>query len=586
MSDNEQGQNQEHPDLSQLLRKPVEADEAPAAPAAAVEPPPAPRAAFSEKHTPQNTPMQDFVEPKSCIIRELDESEKAKGYLPIFLGNSKAINEQSTLLLQKWLAKSALAGMHKDGDASDSMLAVARAEWTSYLEEVHPGKTSEEMDELATNLYRYMSEFQDSIKVRSKVMNEDGITNQSNRGSNFVTSDIVGKKPSAATKGFSVSEVMRRSSLRAENGEFQFDVLLRDSYTLLTFIRPNKLELASLVNDINRTVKGYVRTVGGNSVSLSYIAAARVVWDFLAARIVSSSVTGIVDFKDLARVVRFTDIGTICMALLRSTHTKGINLDLRCLNDLCDWKGLSLVDPDHLVKVRKSIETPEDSAIYANVFNGNVKYSIEETLDMIDKATYGLPSNRVYNEDKSIYLEIAPPSLAEAFETFEYYAGRINPQLAEIRSKVVDQREYETQVGVLLTTLGSTEFLHWIKTFVSVAKVGTDDEDTVLKRSECEASEFNKGLMEVILDSRVFNVNFSAFILNKTPFMSHTFVGVRNYDCPKCKTNSHDAQHADRKLGYTPIEPLVAFFTLTQLMQISHAADAADATKEAISEEI
>lgn len=584
MTENDQGPARDPIDVSSLLQKPVEIEEAPITPV--VETPPVAQAAFGETHTAQNTPMKSFVEPKSAIIRELNESEKEKGYLPIFLGNSRDIQERSTTLLHKWLAKSALAGMHRDGDASSSMLAVARADWTSYLEEVHPDKTSEEMDVIATNLYRYMSEFQDSIKVRSKVMNEDSITNQSDRGSDFVTPDIVGKKPSRATKGFSVSEVMRRSSIRAENGEFQFDVLFRDSFSVVTFIRPNKLELAGLVNDINRTVKGYVRTVGGNSVALSYIAAARVVWDFLAARIVSSSVTGIVDFKDLARVIRFTDIGTICMALLRSTHNKGINLDLRCLSNDCDWSSFSLVDPDRLVKIRKSIETPEESAIYANLFNGNVKYSIDDTLAMIDKSTYGLESNRVYNEDKSIYLEIAPPSLAESFETFDYYAGRINPELAEIRSKVVDQKEYETQVGVLLTTLGSTEFLHWVKTFVSVAPVGTDGQNVVLKRSECDAAEFNKGLMDVILDSRTFNMNFSAFILNKTPFMSHTFIGIRNYDCPKCKANSHDMQHPDRKLGHTPIEPLVAFFTLTQLMQMSHATDAADATKEAISEEI
>lgn len=542
------------------------------------------QAAYSELNTASNTPMKEFVPHASMITGDLTEKAREQGYLPIFMGNGRDVQEKANELISKWVRKSAMTSMHKEGDATASMVSAARADWTEYLEKNHPDKTSDEMDDIASNLYRYLTELQDNIRVRSKVMNEEGITNQSKRGSNLVTSDIVGKKPSRAVKGFSVSEIMRRSAIRSENGDFQFDVLLRDSFTQLTFVRTNKLELGNLVNDINRTIKGYVRTIGGNYVSLSYIAATRVVWDFLAKRIVSSSVTGISDFKDLARVVRFSDIDAICMALLRSSHNEGVNLDLTCLSNQCNWSGFKLVDPDKMVKIRKSVETEEDSAVFNNIFNANIKYSVEETLALIDASTFNLPTNRVYNEDESIYLEIGGPSMAEAFETFDFYAAQVNPQLAEIRSKVVDQKEYETQVGLLLTTLGSTEFIHWVKSYVIVAPPNTDGENNILRRSECDPGEFNKGLMDVILDSKVFNRNFSAFILNKTPFMTRTFVGVRNYECPKCQAKTEDAQSADRQLGYTPIDPLAAFFILTQLNQMSHASEAAEATKEAISE--
>jgi hypothetical protein len=173
--------------------------------------------------------------------------------------------------------------------------------------------------------------------------------------------------------------------------------------------------------------------------------------------------------------------------------------------------------------------------------------------------------------------------MAEAFETFDFYAGRVNPQLQEIRSKVTDPKEYESQVAILLTTLGSTEFLHWIASYVSVAPPNTDGEDIVLNRAECEAGEFNKGAMEVILDSKVLNKTLSSFILNKTPFMSRTFVGVANYQCPKCKERMESFHDEDRKMGYTPIDPFMAFFTLTQLKLMTQAAEAAEATQEAIS---
>lgn len=541
-------------------------------------------AAYADVHTAENTPMKKVLPSVSEILRAGTDEDKQLGYLPIFLGNSRANNETANTLLSKWLSMTAMKSLHEQGQATDGMLASSNGDWAAYVAENHPDKTREELNTMCADLYRFMEEYVDSIKIRSKVMNEDGISNVSNRGSNIITGDILGKKPGRATKGFSVSEVMRRSALRAEDGEFQFDVLLRDSFTMLTFTRPSKLELASLVNDINRTVKGYVRTVGGNSVSLSVIAGMRVVWDFLAARIVSSSVTGIVDFKDLVRVIRFTDFGTICMALLRSTHTNGVNLQLRCLNDKCDWSEFDVADPDKLVRVRHSIETPEEAAIYANLFNSKIKYSVEETLEMIEKSTYGLESNRVYNPDKSIYFEVGPSSMADAFDTFDYYAGRINPQLQEIRGQVVNENEFQTQVGLLLTTLGSTEFLHWIKSFVSVAAPGSDDEDVVLKRAECDAAEFNKGCMEVILDSKQLNKELSAFILNKSPMMARTFVAVANYHCPACKRRTEEFQDPERRYGYTPIDPFMAFFTLTQLKLMTQAAEAAAATKEAISE--
>jgi hypothetical protein len=578
----EQENNPANTTQAGVAEDPAEASPVPVVPVAPAAP--VAEASFGETHTAENTPMKKILPSVSELIRPGTEEDKQLGYLPIFLGNSRDCNERANILLSKWLQTTAMKSLHEQGQASDGMLASTKNEWAQYLEASHADKTAEEMEQICGDLYRFMEEYVDSIKIRSKVMNEDGISNVSDRGSNIVTTDILGKKPSRASKGFSVSEVMRRSSMRAENGEFQFDVLLRDSYCMLTFTRPSKLELAALVNDINRTVKGYVRTVGGNSVTLSVMAGMRVVWDFLAARIVNSSVTGIVDFKDLSQVVRFSDFGTICMALLRSTHSHGVNLQLRCLNDKCDWSDFQVSDPDKLVRVRHSIETPEESAIYANLYNGNAKYTVEQTLEMIEKSTYGLESNRVYNVDKSIYFEVGPSSMAEAFETYDYYAGRINPQLQEIRSKVIDEKEFKTQVALLLTTLGATEFLHWIKTYVSVGAPGTDEEDLVLKRSECEASEFNKGCMDVILDSRELNKTLSAFILNKSPQMAHTFVAVANYHCPVCKKRTEEFQDPDRRFGYTPIDPFMAFFTLTQLKLMTQAAEAAAATKEAISE--
>lgn len=573
-------------DENQQGPTPNPADAADAAEAAALSPPSKPfeEAGYAETHTAQNTPMKKLLPTEPSLLRVGTEEDRETGYLPIFLGNTKEANKAATELMGKWLQLTAMKSLFKDGQANDGMLASTKAEWAQFIETRFPSKTLEEMEDIASNLYRYKEEFEDSIKVRSSVMNEDGISNVTNRGSNVRSGEIMGKKPGASSKGFTISELMRRSSMRASSGEFQFDVLLRDSYTAITFVRMTKLELGGLINDINRTVKGYVRQVGGNNITLAYIAGVRAVWEFLAPRIVNSSVTGIADFADLARVIRLSDFGTICMALIKATHNAGINLDLRCLTDLCDWHEFQITDPDKLVRVRHSIISDEDEAIYANIFNGNVKYSVEDTLKMINASTYGLDSNKVYNEDKTVFFTMAPPSLAEAMETFDYYAGRINPKLQELRSKIVDKKEYEHQVGLLLTTLGATEYLHWISTYTALGEAGTEESGVVLHRFDCDAGEFNKGVMDVILDSPALNKGLMAFVLNKTPKMSRTFVAVANFHCPKCRARIEGHANPERKLGYTPIDPYMAFFTLTQLKMMRDATEAAEATHAAISE--
>jgi len=540
-------------------------------------------AAFTDTHTSANTPMKKLLDPQSGFIREGTPGDREKGYLPIFLGNQRLEQEAAQELLARWLRKQAIIDLAKKDQISESMLSSARGEWDQYLQANYPTKTLEQMEDMARELFRFFEDFQDNIAVRSAVMNEAGVTNVSDRGSGVVKSDILGKTPGSSTKGFSVSDVMRRSSIRAEKGEFQFDLLLRNSYTSLTFVRFSKLDLAGLISDINRTVKGYVRMVGENSITLAYIAGAKVVWNFLATRIVNSSVAGIVDFNDLARVIRLSDFGAICMAIIRSTHPNGINLDLRCLNNACGEHSFQVVDADKLLRIRHSVMSDEDAAIFGNLGNGKAKYTVEETLALIKKATYNLETNRVYNEDKSIALEIGSPSLAEAFETFDYYAGRINPQLADLRSKIVDQQEFEQQAALLYTTLGSTEFLHWVRTFISVAPPNTDEQDVVLHRSESDPAQFNSGLMEVILDSPALNKTFSAFMLNKTPFMSYTFVGVANSQCPKCGKHSTEFQEQSARLGYTPIDPFMAFFTLTQLKLMNQAVESQEARQEATS---
>lgn len=550
---------------------------------------PAARAGFKDKQTAENTPLKDFVEPKSPIIRELTEEEKNRGFIQIFLGNSKTDVMAAQAVIKQWLEYSAVLELYKADQMPETAMAQANDKWSEYVATSFPGKTEKEVANYAKELYVFMSEVQDELRVRSKVMTEKGITNIHNRGSDFITGDVVAQTPSRKRGGFKTSEGMRRSSAKANNQTLQFDVLLRNSFVQLNFTRPNRTLLGGLVNDIRRTVTGYVRSINNNNAVLARIAAMKVIWDFLVNYINSSSVSDIVDYNQLAEVITITDFDRLCTALMEATSHRGVNMNLRCLNPQCSWDSFSLVDPSLLAQNRSGVTTDEELSILGNLQNKLLKLTLAETRALSLSSKYGLEDNRVWNEEKSMYFEIAPPTLAQAFQAFDYFISQVNPRLGAIRSKVTNPEEYETQISLAYADLGATEYIHWVSKMVDVATPGTDEEDIVFSREEEEdQADFNKGIYDVILDNDEMNSGLTRFILNKTPYMSRTFTGVANYVCPHCGGNSADyqdpEQFLDRPLGYTPICPIMSFFIHTQLMIVNLAVVSQNAVQEALSD--
>lgn len=554
------------------------------APRKAVEP-----ATYSQKHTSENTTMKNHQVPKSCFIRELTEDEIAKGFITVFLGNSKESRDHAAKLMSPYIQlltmrRYAVEDEMQYGNAAKKQ----QADWESFVEKEYPDMTLEEAEATAQNMVAFYTEFLDDIKMRSDAIRELGISNVSDRGG-LITPDISGRKPGFGGKNLKDSDIMRRRSIRAEDGKLMFDLELRNSFVKLVMNRPGKMEMGELINNIRSAIKGYVRRVNNNSVVLARVAAAKVIWEFISDRLTYSSVSDIGDFRQLASIIRWSDIDALTMGLLRAYTNKGVHMQLTCASPGCGWKGFELVDPELMLHHRDYHTTDEEAAIYANLFNHKVTYTAEETLALIKKANFGLDTNKVYNEDKSIYLELASPSLADAFMTFDYYAGQIAPKLANLRTSIIDPEEYETQRNMLYTDLGATEYIHWISKFVAVAPPNSDDRDVVLERDNAkDQNDFNFGLMESIQDSSYLNRVLTRDIINKVPFLSKTFVGLQNFDCPKCKANQEFFEDPEglkvRKLGYTPVDPIMAFFTHIQLLMVASASENHEVRVEALSE--
>lgn len=537
---------------------------------------------YADEHTAENTPLKELADPVAQSKKQLPDEMRERGFSTVYLGNTKAENEAAQELTGRWVALTTIRDLYKRGRASDSMMHTANNDWAQFIEKNFPGKTSPEMEEKALSLYRFFDSLQDDILLRTKLILEPGISNVSRRSSTLTMADIVGRVPGAETKGYSIAEAMTRAVHHSNRSSYQYTTLLRNSFLQLTFVRGAKLEAGDLINNINSTVRGYVRKVGGNSLSLSTIAGMKAVWEWFYPRILSSTVDGIIDFKDLANVIRVTDFFPICNAILASLTDDGIGMDLRCINTACDHGSFDLVDPTKLTNIRPGIQTDAEAAIFGNIANGRKTYSVDEVLALIAQSTYGVEDNKVYNSSRGIQLTIAPPSLAEAFATFDYFVGDIDPKLAAIRQKVVDEDVLQEQIMITLNSLGGSEFIQWVDTFTIMPPEGSEAKPQVIRRMDSNPDEFNKGLMGALRVDPVLDRNLVHAVYNKAPYMTRTFSGMRNHDCPKCKKNSAEAQ-GERQLGYTPIDSFMTFFTHTQLMLMDAAVQKQTDIKEALS---
>lgn len=536
---------------------------------------------YLDEHTPERTLMNKFPEPTSQSKSELVDIDRENGFSTIFLGTSKADFDKVNELLGRWLSLEAIRQSRKKGRASESMFHSAENEWASYVEKEYPGISVVDIEERSKELYRFFDSTRDAILARTRVPLENS-TNVSQYSSKLTAADIVARTPNSDTEGFSIAEIMARSAANATGSAHRYSVLLRNSFTSIDFARFGKENLGDVVNDINATVRGYVRQVGNNTLTIASIAGMKAVWEWFHPFILSSSTKGLLDFKDLINVINIKDFPTLCNAILASITDDGIGMDLRCIETTCDHGSFELIDPTKLTNIRPGIQTDAEAAILGNIANGRVNYDVDQVLALIAQSTYGLETNFVYNERKSIRLTIAPPSMADAFVTFDYFVGQIDPRLARVRSKIVNEEQLQEQIAIELNRLGATEYIHFVSEYAVLPPEGSDKAPLVLRRSECNPDEFNKGLLAALERDSSLNTAMTKFIYLKSPYMTRTFSGLRNRVCPKCGHGNHEGSGV--ALGYTPIDSFMTFFTHTQMTIMAEAVKRQADVKEALSQ--
>ena len=510
-------------------------------------------------HDKNNHTMSQFQEPKDLKLGVFDPKED-NNFIKVFLGVDSEEYKKLSGLISRWLEYNFTLN---EPNAKPAQVNAVKDKYFGYLKEQYPNKTEEEVNELAQSYYSFATNFTENLYRRNETINGAKTTNVSLKAQGIVEGDIVGRAPGLGKK-LPMRDMMRRHFRRTTNEAENFDVLLRNSFIQLRISRPTILELGRLLEDIQLEVKNYVRQVNGNSLTLARISIARVIWKFVSDRIVSCSVKDTDDYYDLANNILWSDFGALCISLLSASSSKGVNFQLECLANNCDWEEYQVIDPSLLLRPIPENLSEEQSIALGNIVNGVQRYSREEITKLQNKTKYDFDTKLTFDEGRQ-YFEIAPPTLSVAFETFDMFVDKVIPSIQQLRANTINDQEYAVALANLIQSIAGSEYAHWVKSYVINPESGTDGSPTKYDRlGEGGSREFNEGLFD-ILDS---DVELSQELIKKInrigPSMTLTIIGVPNYHCPRCAKSSSESGVTYK--GITPIDPLMAFFTLTQLM--------------------
>lgn len=537
--------------------------------------------------TAENTVAFDILPPRSQVTGQFDKNAPGTVYINGFIGLNKdsydrVSNEQE--LWQNYIAAQQMGMMsdkelQKEG-VSRSQIAAQLAVWEEYVAKNMPDVDIAVVNERQRTIFAFITNLADPLLLHYPITREKGLTNVMQRTSSLATGGLNGLVPSRDRGKFSLSDYMRRTALSVSNDPYNYDLLLRNSFLAFRFAKPDRLEAGELIANVAKAVRGHVRSVSQNLPALANIAAIREVWKFICKKIIMCSTKDTNDFDELADIIRITDINVMGAALLELFYPQGVNFNLHCLaKDSCNWSSQDVIDPSLLTIDRKWLDTAEEAAALANMNNFSRKYSREESLAFIDNTNYQHDIEPVWNEQKTACFILGVPSLTESFEAEEFFANVVQKELNTIRETSMTEEEYVNRREEFLNGLVGTDYLHYIAEYRIMPAAGTDGEPVILRRREEDPTEFNKGILKIIMENDVMATNLVAAVIKHYPFMSRTFVGLANYACENCKGQSD----AYEDLGYTPINIVSAFFTLANLMYTGRSKVGENARQEALS---
>lgn len=516
------------------------------------------RPKLREKQTAENTTMKeslDQVHPK-VVERNPADPNAEMAALTILLGTSKAQFEPTMRLVLAW---SRYRAAEAEGKVSKAELTRLKNQYEELRKEQHPDKGDDELETMMGHFLSFHRNFVELAYFRNPTMMTRPWENQSMVADNHKEFDIVARYPGAKNAATALRDRMQRASQRKSRTPNGYDVLLRDSFIQLRLEPSDMLELGRMIDQINKEIHGYVRSFNGNSLTLIRASIYRVVWEHLSEKITQHSVTDIDEPRDLARLIKLSDLRALFVEMMKNVSDQGIPIQLYCNQSKCDWSEFVKADPETMLWHDKSCMTDNQAAALGNLKNFSAHYTAAEVLALQDEYQF-VENNSVMCMDDTQRIDFEQCTLSEYFIAFDVLMDYIGPAIRELRTTVIDDKEYEAKHSVLIDTIRGLEYMHWCSKLTILPDEGSDDEPMVFTRRE-DPIEFFHGILPIINEDDDATTKVIRWCVEHGPEMSATVVGMANSVCPKCGKETHGGVTSH---GITPLDPFMSFFILTR----------------------
>lgn len=368
-----------------------------------------------------------------------------------------------------------------------------------------------------------------------------------------------------------------------------FNVYLYNSFISLKIRRPTRLEYVNLINDIELKLRYFGERWVINSINLERAGISKLITEFFLDRVTYHSVEGLLSPHELTNYILANDIDTMALALLQAASPKGVFYNMTCLANKCKHSELVTVQPYDLMKVNEQDMDDEQRDLWIRIRDKLEKITPEEMRaqqnrysfkgEKIDTAVK-LFSGLSEEESKGPYgqFTLAVPTLAEYFATFTHMGELYDPAFKKYAIDYPDIQKYRQKRAEFSGAVRMGEYLHWIRDQVTYS-TNPDESvpDTVEDRGDDQRG-FEDGLLDIFSeDDEAYYRTFGA-VMEKAPYMTHTFIGFMNSDCPACKARAGAPEIKDgveqplrvhqitAQSGFTPIDIVTNFFDLTRML--------------------
>ena len=526
-----------------------------------------------------------------------EDEEIGSGVLPIFLGGNEEVHKRITEAAIAYLSYNSANEKGKTKEAQ-----IFHNKFVDIQEKHFPDLSLEDVGNYVSIYFHFARRYLDrAVRRAEEITNHELFTNRVERIKSGESSMIPLINPIKPTvrKTQSQSERMRRRYFAATpNNPDAFTVILYNSFIVTKIRRPLRAELIKLINEIELELRFFGERWVVNSINLERAGISRKIADFFLSLVQTHSVEGLLSNDELKNYILANDINTMALALLQAGSPKGVHYNLNCLANKCNHSELIHIDPYDLMLVNDHDMDDDQLDFIYKLINGGKQVPAEELVKYqnrykyngkaIDTAIKFYENPLESDTTKAIgQFTLGVPTLAEYFTSFDLVAETYDPTIKRYRIDFPDTQEYRKKRAEFMGSIRMGEYVHWFTNFITYGDPDKEEADEVEDREESQR-EFEKGLLEIFSEDDVLYWNALAKITEVIPYLTHTFIGIRNSECPKCHGKPSDEENKEKNpnftvnTGFTPIDIVTNFFDHTRAL-IEEMGEGYRVQEEAIS---